>query len=293
MIVSDYSPNSADDVADCLETYVLSSTQSATGVGRLQGFAEQYLQVGDAAFTFAINRMRQRKDTLGKSYPFEFDIATIIRNPNWLTFAYTHFLLLSGSGLVALEQGESSLSGPEQWFEDLSLESIVAWLGQGAMGLRFGWPSDLGRPPEFPEAIRWLSEKMGIELGTAYRPPIRKDGGVDVIAWRPFGDNRLGFPIFLVQCTLQKDLVSKARDVDVQNWAGWLALDRPPTTVLTTPRIVPESTDRWSQLSRQTLVFERIRLSHTFPGDISALKFGRLIEASKLALGNLRVDIDH
>lgn len=291
--MSDYSPTSADDVADCLETYVLSSTQSATGVGRLQEFADQYLQVGDAAFTFAINRMRQRKETLGTSYPFDFDIGTIIRNSSWLTFAYTHFLLLSGSALVAVEQGDSTLSGPEQWFEEISLESVVAWLGHGAMGLRFGWPSDLGRPPEFPEAIRWLSEKMRIELGTAYRPPIRKDGGVDVIAWRPFSDNRSGFPILLVQCTLQKDLVSKARDIDVQNWSGWLALDRPPMTALATPRLVPESTDRWNQLSRQTLVFERLRLSHTYPGEVSAEKFGRLIEASKRALGNLRENIDN
>lgn len=291
--MSDYSPTSADDVADCLETYVLSSTHSATGISRLQEFADQYLQVGDAAFTFAVNRMRQRKETLGKCYPFDFDIGTIVRNPSWLTFAYTHFLLLSGSALVGVDRGDSALSGPEQWFEEISLESIVAWLGQGAMGLRFGWPSDCGRPPEFPEAIRWLSGKMRIELGTAYRPPIRKDGGVDVIAWRPFGDNRSGFPILLVQCTLQKDLVSKARDIDVQNWSGWLALDRPPMTALATPRIVPESTDRWNQLSRQTLVFERIRLSHLYPGEVSAVKFGRLIEASKRALGNLRDNIDN
>jgi hypothetical protein len=291
--VSDYSPTSADDVADCLETYVLSSSQSATGISRLQEFADDYLQVGDAAFTFAINRMRQRKDILGTSYPFEFDISTIVRNPEWLSFAYVHFLLLSGSALATIEQGDSSISGPEQWFEELCLDSIVAWLGPDAVGLRFGWPSDLGRPPEFPEAIRWLSEKMRIDLGTAYRPPIRKDGGVDVIAWRPFGDNRSGFPIVLVQGTLQKDLLSKARDVDVLNWSGWLALDRPPMTALATPRIVPESTDRWNQLSRQTLVFERIRLSRTYPGDVSNAKYGKLIEASKRALDTLRESLEN
>lgn len=291
--MSDYSPTSADDVADCLESYVLGSSQRAVGIGRLQEFAGQYLQVGDATFTFAINRMRQRKSILKNSYPFDFDVSTVVRDSDWLSIAYSHFLLFSDSALVRIEQGDSSLSGPEQWFEELCLDAIVSWLGADAVGIRFGWPSDSGRPPEFPDAIRWLSGKMQIDLGTAYRPPIRKDGGVDVVAWKPFGDNRSGFPIVLVQCTLQKDLISKARDIDILNWSGWLALDRPPMTALATPRVVPESTDRWNQLSRQTLVFERIRLSRTYPGAVSELKYGRLIDASRRALKSLQEEIDN
>lgn len=292
LIISDVAPTSADDIADCLESLILCAPSRAVGLGQLQEFADAYLQVGDASLTFAVSRMKNRKQNLGQSYPFNFDVGSVIRQDDPLVYAYTQFLLMSGTALVQLDSGDSALSGPEQWFEELTLQSICSWLGSGSEGVRFGWPSDAGRPPEFPEAIRWLSNRMKVELGTAYRPPIRKDGGVDVVVWRPFGDRRSGFPILLVQCTLQKDLVSKARDVDVTNWSGWLALDHSPMTALATPRIITDSTDRWNQLSRQTLVFERVRLSLNFPGLLKEELHGRVIEASQRALFALRKQLD-
>jgi hypothetical protein len=292
LIVSENIPSSADDIADCLESLILCSTSSATGLGQLQEFAETVLQVGDASFTFAVNRMRNRKSVLGDSYPFQFDVASVIRTDDASISPYTQFLLMSGTALVQLDSGESSLSGPEQWFEELVLESMRSWLGVDSEGVRFGWPSDSGRPPEFPDAIRWLSSRMNVELGSAYRPPIRKDGGVDVVVWRPFGDLRSGFPIILVQCTLQKDLISKARDIDVTNWSGWLAMDQPPMTALATPRVVSESADKWNQLSRQTFVFERIRLSRCFPGFVQMEKHGKVLEATQRAFNALRERLD-
>lgn len=292
LIISDVAPTSADDIADCLESLILCSPSRAVGLRQLQDFAEAVLQVGDASLTFAVNRMKNRKQILGQSYPFDFDVGSVIRQDNSLIYPYTQFLLMSGTALVQLDSGESALSGPEQWFEELTLQSVCNWLGTGSEGVRFGWPSDAGRPPEFSEAIRWLSNRMNVELGTAYRPPIRKDGGVDVVVWRPFGDRRTGFPILLVQCTLQKDLISKARDIDVTNWSGWLALDHSPMTALATPRVISESTDRWNQLSRQTLVFERIRLSRCFPGLVKQEKHGKVLENSQRVLFALRKRLD-
>lgn len=292
MIISELAPSTADDIADCLESLILCSPSRAIGLGQLQEFATSLLQVGDASLTFAVNRMRNRKLVLGELYPFEFDVSSIVRHDDASFFPYTQFLLMSGTGLVQLDSGDSALSGPEQWFEDLTLESVRSWLGTGAEGVRFGWPSDSGRPADFPEAIRWLSSRMNVELGSAYRPPIRKDGGVDVVVWRPFGDRRSGFPIVLVQCTLQRDLISKARDIDVTNWSGWLALDYPPMTALATPRVISDSTDRWSQLNRQTLVLERIRLSRCFPGHVRQELHGKVLDASQRALAALCEQLD-
>jgi hypothetical protein len=291
-MISEIAPSTADDIADCLESLILCSPSRAIGLGQLQEFASSLLQVGDASLTFAVNRMRNRKLVLGELYPFEFDVSSIVRSDDASFLPYTQFLLMSGTGLAQLDSGDSALSGPEQWFEDLTLESVRNWLGTGAEGVRFGWPSDSGRPAEFPEAIRWLSDRMNVELGSAYRPPTRKDGGVDVVVWRPFGDRRSGFPIVLVQCTLQRDLPSKARDIDVMNWSGWLALDYPPMTALATPRVISDSTDRWSQLNRQTLVLERVRLSRYFPGHVRQELHGKVLDASRRALAALCEQLD-
>jgi hypothetical protein len=131
--------------------------------------------------------------------------------------------------------------------------------GTGTSSLRFGWPSEIGRPSNFPDAIRWLADRMGVPCGNSYRPPFRKDGGVDVVAWRPFPDGRSGFPVLLAQCTLELDYMAKAADVDVRVWSGWLSLDADPTTALAVPSVVG-SGEEWNALAARTVVLDRPRL---------------------------------
>ena len=87
----------------------------------------------------------------------------------------------------------------------------------------------------------------------------RKDGGVDIVAWRPFPDGRSGFPVVLVQCTLQQEILSKAADVDVRNWAGWLTLDTDPMIALAVPGTIP-SDETWNEIAARSLILERVRL---------------------------------
>src|SRR5690606_23364065 len=125
--------------------------------------------------------------------------------------------------------------------------------------IRFAWPSDDGRPQEFGAAIRWLAARMGVQPGDAYRPPYAKDGGVDVVAWRPFPDRRSGFPVMLVQCTVERSYAHKARDIDLPIWSGYLRLDVPPATALAIPEVVPSGED-WNALAARTVILDRTRI---------------------------------
>jgi len=144
-------------------------------------------------------------------------------------------------------------------FENLVAEAASRIWGDAGRALRFGWPSDIGRPPEFDLAIRWLAQKIGVEVGQGYRQPRRKDGGVDVVAWRPFPDSRSGFPVLLVQCTLQENLLAKGMDVDTRLWGSWLAMDVDPTTALATPIALAPGTV-WDELALKYMVLDRIRI---------------------------------
>ena len=128
-----------------------------------------------------------------------------------------------------------------------------------------GAPSEEGRPKEFPEAVAWLALRMGVDVGHGYRPPRRKDGGVDVVAWRPFPDGRTGFPVLLVQCTLEANVVHKSRDVDARLWAGWLSLDVDPSAALAFPGLLPRAED-WREVASRCVVLDRLRLSHLLAG---------------------------
>jgi hypothetical protein len=173
---------------------------------------------------------------------------------------YTLLLMLSPGSPARQLVARFPDSDMASLFERVVVDAMKQLLGAGSTALRFGWPSDEGRPQDFYSAIEWLAAKMGIPEGNAFRPPRRKDGGVDVVAWRPFPDGRSGFPVALVQCTLQREVVSKSRDIDVRNWAGWLTLDVDPTTVLAVPGTIARRED-WYEIALRALILDRIRIA--------------------------------
>jgi hypothetical protein len=144
--------------------------------------------------------------------------------------------------------------------ERITAVALTGLFGAGTRSVRFGWPSDEGRPQTFDDAVRWLAGLMRVPAGSSYRPPHTKDGGVDVVAWRPFPDQRSGFPVMLVQCTIERDYAHKVGDVDLRVWSGWLALDVDPATALAIPDVVASGIE-WQRLASRTVVLDRIRLS--------------------------------
>lgn len=202
--------------------------------------------------------MSRRALVAGESaYPFV--VQTVgVRRRNREATPYDCLLLLSDPA-QAFRLSNAGLQAGAEVFERLCQTALRGLLGPASKSVRFAWPSDEGRPPGFPEAIRWLGQRMGVPLGQAYRPPRRKDGGVDIVAWRPFPDGRRGFPIILIQCTLQADYVAKSHDIDLRTWAGWLAFDSDPLTALAIPFAVPTE-EMWNEMAANVVVLDRLRL---------------------------------
>jgi hypothetical protein len=182
----------------------------------------------------------------------------MVRRQDWSVLPYSYLLRISSSA-----EHSFSLSADQNSERVLNFESLVVFamqnlLGSGSQALRFGFPSE-DRPVEFPKAIEWLSKRMGIKSGAAYRPPRRKDGGVDVVAWRPFRDRRNGFPVYLVQVTCERNFAHKIYDVDLRLWSGWLNLDSDPVSVLAVPTTISPG-EEWNEVSSRVVVLERIRI---------------------------------
>ena len=113
----------------------------------------------------------------------------------------------------------------------------------------------------FPDAVSWLADLFNLGTGSSTPRPRRKDGGVDVIAWRPFRDGRAGYAIVLCQCTAQLNWVPKAKDIVLGQWRGWIDLGLDPLTALAVPFAVSTTFDRWDELKRTVnIILERIRL---------------------------------
>lgn len=264
----DETPGSAaDEVADWLEAMILASERPALATDAILRYARTEFALQDNAVALALQRMSAREVRLTHRYPFEMtDLGVRVRGAA-RNGAYAALLMLTSA---APYRRLLHPSPPPEF--DLHLDSVVVgacarFWGRLGEAVRFAWPSSDGRPVQFPEAIAWLAKKIGIIAAEAYRPPLRKDGGVDVVSWMKFHDNRRGVPLLLVQSTVQSDLISKASDIETRVWANWLQMDVDPMTALAVPQQVSDP-NLWNQVAVRTLLLDRMRLVELSDGAV-------------------------
>lgn len=255
-----YAPGArADKVADWLEILALREGR-ALGAAQLRELSSEF-RLRDADIDVGRNTIARRHAMLGRAHPFVVGSGLAAVDAAAET-PWAAMLLMSSTSPIraTLDIGKAAAH-----FEQVTAAAMRSLYGAGTESIRFAWPSDEGRPPEFPDAVRWLAARMSVPIGSAYRPPYAKDGGVDVVAWRPFPDGRSGFPVTLVQCTLERDYAHKAADIDVRVWAGWLRLDVDPATALAVPEVVAAG-QAWNALAARTVVLDRVRLAALLDG---------------------------
>ena len=256
-VTSNY-PLDSELIADWLELNTLSQDDNAIGFDKLRSLASEILDLPPQRIDVAFNILKRRSEILQDSYPFDIKSVGMVRRQNWRELPYTYLLRIS-SGIdhpfsLSLDENVDRIES----FEHLVVHALQNLLGVNSKAVRFGFPSE-DRPVEFPKAIEWLSDRMGIKAGQAYRPPRRKDGGVDVVAWRPFRDRRNGFPVYLVQVTCERNYSHKVFDIDLRLWSGWLNLDTDPVSVLAVPTTISVG-EEWNEISTKVVVLERIRI---------------------------------
>jgi hypothetical protein len=100
---------------------------------------------------------------------------------------------------------------------------------------------------------------LNVKVGSGYRQPRRKDGGVDIFVWKEFPDRNPGTPLALIQCTIQKQFTDKVGDVDLKLWSSWLSSDLDPMVGLCVPEVVVKS-EIWDEVTTRGLLLDRIRL---------------------------------
>ena len=251
-------PLDSELIADWLELNTLSQDDNAIGFDKLRSLASEILDLPPQRIDVEFNILKRRSEILQDSYPFDIKSVGMVRRQNWRELPYTYLLRIS-SGIdhpfsLSLDENADRIES----FEHLVVHALQNLLGVNSKAVRFGFPSE-DRPVEFPKAIEWLSDRMGIKAGQAYRPPRRKDGGVDVVAWRPFRDRRNGFPVYLVQVTCERNYSHKVFDIDLRLWSGWLNLDTDPVSVLAVPTTISVG-EEWNEISTKVVILERIRI---------------------------------
>lgn len=258
----------AEALADLIEVGLLADPSAGVSAADVRVMLHEVAGADDATADMTLNAMERRQRLLGDHYPFRVSAVGVRRAPEVDRSKPYETLLLLARKEAPYRGNPGALQDAAIVFEELTVVAVRALLGSSSRALRFAWPSAEGRPREFSAAVAWLAERMGLPLGAAYRPPRRQDGGVDVVAWRPFGDEQPGFPVLLVQCTLEQDYVHKSEDIDLRVWSGWLSFDTDPMTALAIPGTVARAED-WRTMAARVLVLDRLRLATLVGGQSS------------------------
>lgn len=258
--MTDLEVSTTEAIADWIETSVLVSASGHFGRDKLDDLALTEIGASPMKVSMAIDTMAKRATVLGDSYPFVVRDIAVLRRTSRHAAAYATLLFLTPGSVARQTVRASETSVMGELLEEISEAALANFWGPGGSALSFGYPSKHGRPESFDQAVIWLAGKIGLEAGRGYRPPRRKDGGVDVVAWRQFADRRAGFPVALAQCTIQAETFTKTTDIDLRLWSSWLAMDSDPLSMLVIPGTIRSAGPDWRQLTTVVMVIDRIRL---------------------------------
>ena len=147
----------------------------------------------------ALNDCASRSTLFGNDYPFSIEQNVLrIKEPLSLKWYVYLFLLLANR----LNMNQEKMQGGKdatKIFESLCQYVAKNYFGNACCCEVFG-TSVQG---SFKDKVEDLLQKLNIAGG--FRPPIgstgnQKDGGIDIVAWIPFGDNKDSQLIALGQC---------------------------------------------------------------------------------------------
>ncbi len=256
----DLSSENSSTIADWIEALAASQSGKPLSMQKVQDISESFANVGQNVIPFAFRLLEKRQQILKDLYPFTIDDTFIVTRKTVRDSFYLQMLFLTPKAGLFTSGSTWSLEIASQLFEDLTEKALSNFFGSNTHTANFGFPSRSGRPAEFSAAVEWLSKKTNIRLGNAYRPPRKKDGGVDLFVWKSFSANQPGIPVMLVQCTIKEDFINKIGDIDLRLWANWLSSDIEPLVALAVPGVVTKE-EIWGEITTRGILLDRMRLT--------------------------------
>jgi hypothetical protein len=235
-----------------------SGTLSFARLRALLAETEHEPETIEVAINFLSDEVKRRKRASGPNYPFELTEFGIKLGEGSSVEIYKFLLLLS---VCNADLTPTFLSGGTKALDELMTLALKEYFGGRTEVLNFGWPPVADRPAKFTEALNWLAANVHLARGVAVDSEHLKDGGVDLVVWKPFPDDRETFLFALVQCTIQKDWLPKSKDIIVEVWSRRIDSGRTAMNVLAIPHAVPPDFERWDEVRGIiNILFERFRI---------------------------------
>ena len=246
-------------LADWLELLALISEDGNASHGDLQRVLNRLgIEDSDALCRDSMSELNRRVLAAGEKYPFDFSGSLVSVKGKWTKYSPYVFCLL----LSYCDDKQKKIKGfqHELMFEQLSCIAAKTYL-DGEV-LRFGSPrSDL--PKAFRDALRFLCTQVNewnYFQGTDTLH--RRDGGLDLVAWKHFPDRQLGKLILFGHCASGQNWDEKITELQPADFCSqWLGGEKSPIVkTFFIPHRVPPDAWEFRAISAK-LLFDRCRIA--------------------------------
>ncbi|MBI3986597.1 MAG: hypothetical protein HY343_06740 [Lentisphaerae bacterium] len=249
-------------LTDWLELLALTVDDGNASHGDLQRALNRLGVDGfDTICTDCMRELHRRVAATRENYPFTFSGTLLKSKGDWRDFTPYVFCLL----LSYCDEKMKKIKGfqHEIMFEQLSCLAARNYIGGDA--LRFGSPRK-ELPSGFLEALTVVCGKVKEWTPVARKTLRRKDGGLDLVAWKHFPDEQIGKLVLFGHCASGSDWDDKINELQPNDFCSlWLGGDRSPIvkTFFIPHRISPDLfADRAVSAK---LFFDRCRIACCVP----------------------------
>jgi len=238
-------PSSKDNIADWVEIFVAFSNGEFSK-SELSSYIEE--SSGSEPDEFLVDSVWQelvfREILYGDKTPFKVDGRTVKSAINWNDHPeYMTCLIFSLVG----NSEDSAKSG--KLFERITGEAMKNFLhGSAAV---FGHPRNI----RLEDMCGTMKEKFN-----CYPPSYRKDRGLDVFAWKPFGDSRASQIVILMQCAAGHNWKTKLTELSIDAWKRYIHFASPPIKGFSIPCIISDASSLEEASFDGGIIIDRVRL---------------------------------
>ena len=158
------------------------------------------------------------------------------------------------------------------------VETICPAMLPGWTSYRTGWsPSDT---KDIRAIVRELCTRLFVSGGNLDRwlKPTDNDGGLDIVCYREFKDEREALPTFFLQCASGKNWRDKVETPNPVVWQKYLDSAVQPSTGIVAPFVIEDWELRRAALVGQVVVFDRLRMLSSAEAAGTTLPEGLLAE---------------
>jgi len=183
--------------------------------------------------------LRRRSSCMDARCAFSITASQIVRVREWQNAPGQSFcVLLALATWYAgwAKQFGSDYTEQGELFEELTKESLVQQFS-GWYVHQTGWSRSHSK--KLSEVIDEITDKLGESRGSPeiWADPDANEAGLDLLCYRPFIDNRVGIPVYLMQCASGGNWKEhqKLKTPDISDWCRYVQFAARPGKAFAIP----------------------------------------------------------